>query len=87
MTRRRCLTCGTDWLTFGPHDPCPSCGTVQRPEIGLDASPEAAWAQRMDREGIANDPALYELAHEDYHARAGSPVCDLWAVQESLPMA
>lgn len=40
MTRRRCLTCGTDWLTFGPHDPCPSCGTVQRPEIGLDKPPD-----------------------------------------------
>lgn len=47
MTRRRCLTCGTDWLTFGPHDPCPSCGTTQRPEIGLDQPPalEHGWTR------------------------------------------
>ena len=51
MTRRRCLTCGTDWLTFGPHDPCPSCGTVQRPEIGLDKPPaiEHGWTREDQR--------------------------------------
>lgn len=46
MTRRHCLTCGTDWITFGPHDPCPSCGTVQRPEIGLDRPPEPTRWER-----------------------------------------
>lgn len=36
MTRRRCDSCGRSWVTFGPHDPCPSCDRVQALEIGMD---------------------------------------------------
>lgn len=39
MTRRTCRECGRCWLTFGPHDPCPDCGTVARLEIGSDVLP------------------------------------------------